>query len=784
MLSKFTWRLKTLPDATKIKQLSEQLSLTQPTVALLLQRGFDTSEKITQFLNPTIEQFYDPYLLHDMTAAIERIQEAILNDEKIVIYGDYDVDGLTSTTIMKEAIEMLGGSASWYIPNRFTDGYGPNLAAYKRLIATGAQLIITVDNGVTGKDEIQYAQAQGVDVVVTDHHELPEVLPEAVAVVHPRYPGSDYPFKDLSGAGVAFKVASALLEEVPTDLLDLAALGTVADLVSLTDENRLIVTYGLKVLQQTSRVGLQGLYQAAKIAPQTINETTIGFAIAPRLNALGRLGDANEGVDLLSTTLDEAKAQTLVTQTQSTNEKRQQLVAKIVAAAKTMATTPENQAAKTLIIAHEGWHEGVLGIVASHIVGQTGKPTIILSIDPETGLAKGSGRSVPDFHLFNSLKAQKELMTHFGGHSMALGLTLPVENIDKVHAAMEQYAADQQFEVLAQPEKTVDLQLQSKDCTVDYYQELQQLAPFGTDNPQPIFQVSDLTVAAAKTMGQQKQHLRLQLNSDHQKLTAVGFGFGDWAAPLSQSKALVDMIGTLNLNYYNQQTTLQFMLTDIHQQASAEAKPIQAVKAPKIQVFKQQQLTTGLFKRDCLYVFFKAPYLEKIKHNPVGQQKTLALFYDEAVTTAEKIIVVDQPDNFEQLNFFLSQQKAVEIIFAFFNAKPLNFQLPNRQAFSKALIYFEKHPDLQVAQAAAIAQYLQLPPAQLRFIFKVFLQLGFVKIEQGVLNIADISTKKDLTTAPIFKTVQQRLEVEQTIDSQSNESLNQQLQQRLLNVTQ
>lgn len=797
MQSKFSWRLEKTPDHQQVEALSNQLALQPTTVSLLVQRGFDTAEKIEHFLNPSMAQLHDPMELHDMDVAIQRIQDAIMNGEKIVIYGDYDVDGLTSTTIMKEAIEMLGGEVQWYIPNRFTDGYGPNLEAYQRLIAQGAQLIITVDNGIAGKEVVEYAEKQGVDVVVTDHHELPEALPDVTAVVHPRYPGSEYPFGDLSGAGVAFKVACALLEEVPEDLLDLAALGTVADLVSLTGENRILVTYGLKVLQHTTRVGLQVLYELAKIDPETITETTIGFGIGPRLNALGRMGDANEGVTLLST-LDEQEAQKLAGEIQEINGKRQKLVSEIAEEAEAIAQEPENQAAKTLVIASEGWHEGVLGIVASRIVGETGKPTLILNIDPETGAAKGSGRSVSNYHLFNSLTEQRDLMTHFGGHHMAVGLTVPKENLTKIHAGMEAFAQAQHFEVSSQPEESVDLVLPFSDCTLEFYQELQKLSPFGTDNPQPIFEMDQLKVSEAKTMGKSQQHLRLQLAQGQQKLTAVGFGFGEWAPELQNSSTTVAVIGTLNLNHFRQNTTLQLMVTDLTTHAEADAvteikdedtvhtvAPTEVAKSattPEIQVYKQAQLTTGLFQNPALYVFFKERYFEKMRQMDLGPQANLTMFYEDQVGQSNQIVVVDQPDNFEQLNFFLTQQKATQITFAFFNAHPLNFQIPGRTIFSKALIYAKQHGAFEMSGLGNVANYLHLPESQLRFIFKVFSQLGFVKIEDGVLQIADLSTKKALNTAPLFKTIQERLEVEQAIGQASNAALTQRIQKRLLDV--
>ncbi|MCH4170480.1 MAG: single-stranded-DNA-specific exonuclease RecJ [Lactobacillus sp.] len=776
MDSKFTWQFKEVPAQQKIQTLSTQFHLTSQTSALLLQRGLTASDEIKQFLNPDLADLNDPLALHDMAAAIERIQAAIMADEKIMIYGDYDVDGLTSTAIMKAAIEALGGSAQYYIPNRFEDGYGPNLNVYKRLIASGVNLIITVDNGIAGKAAIDYAQSHGVDVVVTDHHELPETLPDAVAVVHPRYPGSNYPCKDLSGAGVAFKVASALLEEVPTDLLDLAALGTVADLVSLTAENRIIVTYGLKALQQTTRPGLKALYQVAKINPATITETTIGFGIGPRLNALGRMGDANPGVALL-TTLDADFANEMATKIQTTNTQRQKLVQEISQQALVQAADPQNQTAKTLIIAGQNWHEGVLGIVASHVVEKTGKPTIILNIDPATKLAKGSGRSVPDFHLFNSLTAQRAQMTNFGGHHMAVGLTLPAANIEAVHQGMEAYAVKTDFKIVAKPTKNVDLTLDLVQCNRDFYDELQQLAPFGTDNPQPLFEIKGLTIASLRQIGKDQQHLKLDLKTGANHITTLAFGFGASFAALQHYTGELAVIGTLDLNEFNHQTTLQLMLTDftLAQSPQAQAK----TEGPNIRVMKKQRLTVQLFDNPGLYVFFKQQYLEKIAPLVADKPATLSLFSEDVVVSAPKILVVDQPSNFEQLNFFLEQQQAQELTFTFFAPQKRLFKLPDRRMFATTLKYIEAHQDLQVAGTAQIAAYLQMDPVQLRFILKVFSQLGFVKMNDGLINPLDIHTKKALDTAPTYRAMVQQLDVAQRIAENTNEKLQQLILEQL-----
>lgn len=268
---------------------------------LLWQRNIRTAADLQSFLEPDLQGLHDPFLFYDMEKAVDRIQTAIMNEERILIYGDYDADGITSTTVLKEALELLGADVEFYLPNRFTDGYGPNLSVYQDKIAAGVQLIITVDNGVSGHEALAYAKEAQVDVIVTDHHELPPELPDAYAIIHPRHPLGNYPFSDLAGVGVAFKVATALLEEVPVELLDLVAIGTIADMVSLTGENRILVTNGLKMIQQTERAGLSALIEVSGLKKRAINETDIGFAIGPRLNAIGRLEDANPAVTLMST---------------------------------------------------------------------------------------------------------------------------------------------------------------------------------------------------------------------------------------------------------------------------------------------------------------------------------------------------------------------------------------------------------------------------------------------------------------------------------------------------
>ena len=354
---------------------------------LCMQRGLETKEQIKAFIDGAEMEFHDPYLLHDMDKAVHRLTEAIEAGEEIVVYGDYDADGITSTSILVETIEVLGGNVGYYLPNRFTDGYGPNATAFKKLIENGAQLILTCDNGVSGHEPIAMAKKMGVDVIISDHHELPDDLPDAYAIIHPKHPAGSYPFPDLSGAGVALKIAAALLGEMPYESLDLAAIGTVADLVSLTGENRWIVKQGLQVMKQTQRLGLAALMEAAGIDAANLDEESIGFIIGPRLNAVGRLEDAGPGAELMLS-FDEVKIAELVAYIQEKNVERQGIVQSIHEEASAELAKNESMP-DVVVLGSKNWHEGVLGIVASKLVEEFGRPAILFRINEKPASRKG-----------------------------------------------------------------------------------------------------------------------------------------------------------------------------------------------------------------------------------------------------------------------------------------------------------------------------------------------------------------------------------------------------------
>ena len=474
--SKYDWQIATnFSDESFIKK-AKKLGLEASVANLVYQRGIQTEEALRDFLEPSLDQLHDPYELHDMDKAVTRIRQAIENYEQILIYGDYDADGMTSASIVKEALEQLGAECQVYLPNRFTDGYGPNASVYKYFIENqGISLIVTVDNGVAGHEAIELAQSMGVDVIVTDHHSMPEVLPDAYAIIHPEHPEADYPFQHLAGCGVAFKLATALLEEVQVELLDLVAIGTIADMVSLTGENRILVKYGLSVLKNTQRIGLQELFKIAGIQENEVDEETVGFQIAPRLNALGRLDDPNPAIELL-TGFDEEEARDIALMINQKNEERKEIVQKIYDEAKTMVDLNK----PVQVLAGEGWNPGVLGIVAGRLLEELHQPVIVLNI--ENDLAKGSARSIEAVDIFEALAPHRDLFVAFGGHAGAAGMTLEASKLEALSQVLVAYIEDNQVDLSTKNELFLDEELSLPDLTLEPLKNFEKLAPFGMDN--------------------------------------------------------------------------------------------------------------------------------------------------------------------------------------------------------------------------------------------------------------------------------------------------------------
>ncbi|GEL67298.1 single-stranded-DNA-specific exonuclease RecJ [Marinilactibacillus psychrotolerans] len=747
------WIINSEFDQKKIDLLSEELDVSPLFVKLCLNRGLHSKEEIERFINPDESWFHDPFLLYDMEKVIERITSAIETGEKIMIYGDYDADGVTSTAILYETIEAIGGNVEYFIPNRFVEGYGPNKEAFDTFLNNETSLIITVDNGVAGHDAIHYIQDKGVDVVVTDHHELPETLPDAYAIIHPNHPKGHYPFKDLSGAGVALKVATALLGDFPAELLDLAAIGTIADLVSLRDENRAIVSYGLKAIRQTQRIGILSLFDTLALSLKEVDETTIGFKIAPPINAIGRIENASPVVELL-TTFDEEKASKIAALLENKNKERKTIVSDIFVEAMNQLVGQEDSLVN--ILAKENWHPGVLGIVASKIVHETGKPTIILNIDSETGEAKGSGRSIKAFNLFKHCNDVRGLFRHFGGHHMAAGMTLPIENISVLHEALNEAAKAIQETTDFFEEIEIEEECAIADISLEAIKEIDSLKPFGTENPRPAFLFSNVHPVESRAIGVDHAHLKLKVSQEDSLLDIIAFNYGGKAEAL-KSDSSVSVVGTLEINEWNGNKKPQLQLMDLDfQEAVILDKRTSELKKSDFSI------------KHATYVFFnKKNYAKYSKYVTEESQ----VFLIENIKDAEDLklntssVLVDCPDSLELLKYTLEGNKEHEL-YCIFYANENNYLLgmPSREQFTKLYKFLAKHKSIDLKEKGALlSKYLNFDKSILKFIIRVFLEAGFVTIEDGLLNINAEVKKMDVADTQVYKQRKEKIKVEELL---------------------
>ncbi|HEX9594976.1 MAG TPA: single-stranded-DNA-specific exonuclease RecJ [Candidatus Saccharimonadales bacterium] len=513
---------------------------------ILEKRGLDTDEARADFLNPDYHKVHDARLLPDIKPAIKRLKSAQKQGEPIVIYGDYDVDGLSAASLLSDALTSFGFKTEIFIPDRYKEGYGLNQQALDKLVDGGAKLILTVDTGTTAVKEIKSLKDRGVDVIVTDHHEPPDKLPPAVAVINPKRKDSQYPFKELAGAGVAFKLVQALQTEMPgldkgqeKWLLDLVALGTVCDVVPLVGENRILAAYGLRVLAQSRRPGLQALAEASGVNLRDATIYHLGFAFGPRLNAAGRLEHANKSLKLLtSKTLDEARP--LAYELDGLNTHRQTEQRSIEEQAEAMIAG--QAAAQVLVLAHEEWSQGIVGIVAARLLEKHQKPVFVMQILGDS--AKGSARSFGGFDLSLALREVKPLLASGGGHKAAAGYSLKTKDIAKFASRLNSYHLSLKLKDQAEHLRVkADMSFNGlKEMTIELADGLSQLAPFGFGNPEPVFELKNLKVSTVKRVGKSQQHAKLVLeDEDKKRVEAIAFNFDGQVKPKDKANVLAKL---------------------------------------------------------------------------------------------------------------------------------------------------------------------------------------------------------------------------------------------------
>lgn len=562
----WNFRNKKLNDET-VNELSVKHRIPRVIAAILLNRGVK-DEDVDAYLKKSMADIVNPTLMLDMDKAADRICTAITNKEKIAVYGDYDVDGITATALLYEFLQSSGADAQYYIPDRKGEGYGINIMAVNKLYKLGTKLMITVDCGITAIGEVEFAKLQGMDVIITDHHTCKDRLPTAAAaILNPKRPDCEYPFDALAGVGVAFKLILALAmklgmktSDIFNKYVDIAALGTIADVVPLLGENRIIVDKGLKAMQNPQRPGIKAIMEVAGALRKGINASTIAFAIAPRLNAAGRLGTATTAVELLLTK-DEERAHEIAADLDAENKERQLTEQNILEEALSLiASDPNFEKKKVIVLAKEDWHHGVIGIVASRLCEMFYKPCILIS--HSNGIGKGSGRSIPNFNLFDALSECEKYLTGFGGHSVAAGLNINISDLEDFIKAINKYADDTLTEKDMIPSVNIDCPITERAVTLENAYMLSRLEPFGMSNEKPVFAMANVQVTDIASVGADSKHLKLRVSRGGVTMNCIGFGMG----ALAENIACGDIINIafhMDINHYQGTDTVQLLLKDI-----------------------------------------------------------------------------------------------------------------------------------------------------------------------------------------------------------------------------
>ncbi|MDF2558437.1 MAG: recJ [Bacillales bacterium] len=762
------------PDHSLVTKFEQELEIPQLIAKILVNRGITELEAAREFLEVEKQDWHDPFLFFDMHKTVDRIKQAVQLNENIVIFGDYDADGVTSTAIMMLALEKLGSkNHRYYIPNRFSEGYGPNKAALETLQSVGAQLIISVDTGISAIEEIRFSKEIGIDFIVTDHHQMGHELPEAYSIIHPMRTELEEVYKDLSGAGVALKLAQALLGNSSDELLAIAAIGTVSDLVALLGENRKIVFQGLKAIRHTKLPGLIALSQNAGLDMNAVNEDSIGFVFAPRINAAGRLGSADLAVDLLlSSDMDTAKH--IAKQLETLNKERQEIVQKSSLEAVEMVNQLyPAEAFPVIVVAKEGWNTGVIGIVASKLVDKFNRPAVVLSIDPETGEAKGSARSINGFDLYENISKLGDKLIHFGGHPMAAGLTINQEDIQALRDLLCNMAEVNICQVNIQVDTCINLD----EINSELVRQLESLAPFGVKNPKPLIQIDRVFLHSARKIGSECNHLKAVISNKKQNLDMVGFGFGSKLDEISESDS-VSLVGHLSINEWKNVSKPQLMLQDI------------SCNSIQIFDFRSNPITQSNLKSiPSPRKFF---LFNEVESNRVPLEfhkeilsKQLDLLTVDDFKDSENLVIVDLPSNIHELEkLFKIKQFSKIYLFLKSDSEKMFQTIPSREKFMKVYGFLLANSPFDYDRnQAQLAKSLGFSKDLLDFIISVFFDLSFVTIDNGFVHVEKNVTKRPLDESQVYLQKQAQMEFENMLLFSTREEITiyfQQLQSNLI----
>ena len=744
---KYNWNYPQY-DETFLNDLKEY-NISENIAKILDSRGINKIEEVKKYFSDDYEEGYDPFLMHDMKRAVERINNAIENEEKILVYGDYDADGITSTVLLVETLVSLGADVSSYIPNRFEEGYGPNKDAFSKIIKSGISLIITVDNGIAGVDEVELANSLGCDVIITDHHKIQDKIPKAYAVIHPEHPEGQYPFGKLAGVGVAFKLAHALLEIYPDFLLDLVAIGTVADMVSLTDENRIFVKQGIELLNEDPRIGIKMLLELSNITTN-IDEQTIGFYIAPKLNSIGRMDSAKVGLSFLMAE-DASVAKSLAEQIEEYNVQRKEVTENIV---KDVIETIENNDVKnkSVIMVSGDYHEGVLGIVASNIAEKYQRPVLIMN--NKEGILKGSARSVFEFNIYTAINKIGDKFIAYGGHTLAAGFSFDEQNFKEIEKTLcnefDEYKNNNELKST----KNIDIVSSLEEVSYQFLNSLEVLKPFGMDFEKPNILLENAKVIEKVYFGADKQYLRLTIADEVGNLECISFKDNMIFKDINVNDT-IDLLCTLDKNYFNGRTKLQAYIIDM-------------------------QVKEFLFE-DLRYTNFDETTISidslKLSKDIDNKQSNYYCYkdLDDIDTEYSNIYLLDIPHSLEDINKILELKP--KKIYLICNDKQImsEFYKIDKSRLVKLFNIVLNAPNKQVnitQQLDYLLSLLKTNINSLKIMIQIFQELNLVKVENNIIILNPNYKTVDLKKSPSFARMETIFEMERIFLKESIENIN------------
>ncbi|BDR56264.1 single-stranded-DNA-specific exonuclease RecJ [Xylocopilactobacillus apis] len=735
---KYNWIDRPPNDQQVVDNLKRELKVSSIFAQILYQRGISSLEDYqTQIM---LKDFtpYDPFLMKDMDRACDRINQAVESGEKVLIYGDYDADGVTSTSLLYETLINIGADVSYYIPDRFQDGYGPNIDTYTKVIDKDIKLLITIDNGVTGTDAFEWTRNNGIDVIVCDHHEIPAVVsPNIDCLIHPASSDSDYPNKHLAGVGVAYKLACALLGDEQEDLLDLVAIGTVADVVKLTPENRYFVLRGIEIIKTRERLGIDNILKSSKIETSKINDQTIGFQIAPRINSAGRLDKADFVVDLL-TTFDEDNANSEAAKLESLNKERKELTQKMSLEAFDQVKSCKDQ---VIVASSTNWPEGIIGIIAAKLAEKMNRPAIVFHIDEENQIAKGSARTCGTINIYDLIKPSQKILESFGGHEGAAGLSLKLDHFDqfKEEINKSEIPKDQKKSKLL-----IDVNAQISDFNEDLYHELENLRPFGPGNEEPIFSMDNFSVGDIHRIGENGDHLRLSITQNKKKINVIGFQMG-FADSYFLSNNVEKIAFHLSLNEWNNLSQIQLVLLDFKVN-----KPM--IFDERLHKIKSYELK----KKSWPLIFFSSNRADNFKKNYPQIKNDIFLANDD-LNSLQNIVLFDQPNSkLELVDFFKNNQQLEKIDFVLLDSINLAVGgFPTTEDFKKSYKFIFQQKKIPLKNGLID---LGLSLEKTKVVLNVFFDLKFVNIKNDFLLINEKAEFQSLEGSSVYQLYRQKYE--------------------------